>query len=102
MESSGRKIVAELVVSPRSKDIGISKPLKEVIHILKNKEMEGKLKLEIHSMGTNIECNSLDYLFEIIKECHNYLIERFPRVVTSVKIDERTDKPDHSFETKKL
>lgn len=93
-----RKIVAELVLSPRSTEIGISKPLKEVINLLiTNKD----LKIEIHAMGTNIECNSLDILFDAIKECHEFLIERFPRVVTSIKIDERTDKNQHSLQSKK-
>jgi uncharacterized protein (TIGR00106 family) len=93
-----RKIVAELVLSPRSSTIGISKPLKEALDILKSKK---ELKLETHAMGTNIECDDIETLFNAVKECHNYLINKYPRVVTTLKIDERTDKNNHTIQGKK-
>ena len=94
-----RKIVAELVLSPRSeKSVSISEPLREAIKILQSYP---GLTLESHAMGTNIECSDLDLLFDAVKKCHNHLIKTHPRVVTTLKIDERTDKSDHSIDGKK-
>ena len=92
------KIVAELVFSPRSNQISISKPLKEVLGILRNYR---DLTLEIHAMGTNIECDDLSILLDAVKECHLYLTTKYPRVVTTLKIDERSEKPEHTIKGKK-
>lgn len=92
------KIVAELVFSPRSDQIGISEPLKEVLDLLRYKY---DFRIETHAMGTNIECDNLSLLLEAVKECHSYLTAKYPRVVTTLKIDERNDKPEHTIKGKK-
>ena len=78
-------------------EVGISAPLKEALVILrKNPDLE----IQTHAMGTNILCHDLNILFEAIKECHNFLIEKHPRVVTTIKLDERTDTLDRKMEDK--
>ena len=92
-----RSIIAELVLVPYTADVSISKPLKEALEILR--KFPG-IQLETHAMGTNISCHDLDTLFEAIKKCHNYLIELYPRVVTTIKIDDRKDKPHRVMQDK--
>ena len=92
-----RSVIAELVLVPYTSEISISRPLKEALEILR--KYPG-IELETHAMGTNISCHDLDTLFEAIKKCHNYLIERFPRVVTTIKIDDRKDKPHRVMQDK--
>ena len=51
-------------------------------------------------MGTNVSTNDLDLLLDGLKKVQNYLIERYPRVVTTLKIDQRSDKPNRRMEDK--
>ena len=90
-------IIAELVLSPRtSTSVSISSALKEVLNILHSIP---DIKTQTHAMGTNIECHDLDTLFNAVKVCHNYLITQgYPRVVTELKIDERTDLPTRTMQ----
>ncbi len=97
MSQLERSIIAELVLSPYTSDVSISKPLKEAINILRKSP---GLELQTHAMGTNISCHDLDTLFNAIKQCHNYLIEHYPRVVTTIKIDDRKDKPARTMQDK--
>lgn len=97
-----RKVVAELVLSPIVKgEVGISHLLREVLHLLKTNYPN--LKVETHAMGTNIECEGgVEELLAAVRLCHDYLVveKKVPRVVTTLKIDERTDNPDHTMEGK--
>lgn len=92
-----RSIIAELVLVPYTSDVSISKPLKEALEILRNYP---DITITTHAMGTNIACQDLDTLFNAIKKCHNYLSERYPRVVTTIKIDDRSDKPGRKMQDK--
>ena len=92
-----RSIIAELVLTPYTADVSISKPLKEALQILRN--ISG-IEVTTHAMGTNISCHDLDTLFNAIKTCHNFLIEKYPRVVTTIKIDDRKDKPNRTMQDK--
>jgi uncharacterized protein (TIGR00106 family) len=92
------KIIAELSLSPRSiGTISLSSSLKPALKLLS--EQKGII-IETHAMGTNIEANSLDDLFNAVKVVHQYLIDRHLRVITSLKIDHRTDKENHTLEGK--
>ncbi len=91
-------IIAELVLSPRStSSVSLSKPIKEALKILY--KIDG-LTLETHAMGTNIQCNNLDLLFNAIKQVQEFLIQDFPRVILTLKIDQRKDKPDRTMKDK--
>ena len=92
-----RSIIAELVLSPYTADVSISKPLKEAIELLRNNP---DIEVVTHAMGTNILCHDLDTLLNAIKQCHTYLIERYPRVVTTIKIDDRKDRPERTIQDK--
>lgn len=90
-------IIAELVLVPYTADVSISKPLKEALQILRSYP---GIQTETHAMGTNIICQDIDILFNAIKKCHTFLTESYPRVVTTIKIDERTDKPNRTMQDK--
>jgi uncharacterized protein (TIGR00106 family) len=77
--------------------VSLSNPIKEALKILHS--VEG-LTIETHAMGTNISTQDLDVLLDAVKKIQNYLIERYPRVVTTLKIDQRKDKPDRKMEDK--
>jgi len=77
--------------------VSLSKPIKEALKILHS--FEG-LIIETHAMGTNVSTNDLDLLLDGLKKVQNYLIERYPRVVTTLKIDQRSDKPNRRMEDK--
>ncbi len=49
---------------------------------------ESGLDFEIHAMGTLIEGPS-DKVFEVIRQCHQNIVDQSDRVVTYVKIDDR-------------
>ena len=92
-------IIAELVLSPRALDrVSLSGPLKKVLAVLHEIP---DIEVETHAMGTNIACDNLDILLTAVKKAHNYLLEQgFARVVTTLKIDERRDKPDRTLKDK--
>lgn len=56
------------------------------------KEYEGQIKYELTPMGTVLE-GDLDLLIGIVMKIHkNLLKDEVKRVVTNIKIDDRTDK----------
>jgi len=56
-------------------------------------EDEKGINYELHPMGTIIEADSLNTLFEIAKKMHEaVLCNAVKRVVTSINIDDRKDK----------
>ncbi len=68
----------------------VSKYVANAIKILKK---EKNIKYELTSMGTIVECNSIDKLFDIAKKIHHVPFNsEIKRVVTSLKIDDRKDK----------
>ena len=68
----------------------VSKYVAEAIKMLKSEE---GIEYELNSMGTVIQADSLDKLMDIAKKMHRLILKKdVKRVVTNIKIDERTDK----------
>jgi len=68
----------------------VSSHVAESLRVL---EGEKGINYELHPMGTIIEADSLNTLFEIAKKMHEaVLYSDVKRVVTSIKIDDRKDK----------
>lgn len=84
--------VMEIVVIPLGTGTpSVSSYVADCVKVLK----EMGLKFQVTAMGTIVE-GSLDELLEAVKRMHKVPFERgAPRVVTSVRIDERSDKELH-------
>ena len=83
--------IAEVSVVPLgTKTASVSQYLARAIKIL---EQEQDIKHEITPMGTVIE-GDLDRILAVVKRMHETVLgEGVVRVVTTVKIDDRRDKP---------
>ena len=85
------KIIAELVISPVGEGTSLSKYVKEAVKVI---ESFPNIRVEHHSMGTNIEADDIDIILEVTKKAHESLFKiGCQRVVTTLKIDDRRDKP---------
>ena len=65
-----------------------------VTRVVKVLEGRDNIHYELTSMGTIIEADSLRLLFDVAHTMHTTLLkeENIHRVLTSIKIDDRTDK----------
>ncbi len=81
-------IVADVTFYPIGSDVSAGKTIKGAIDKLK----EGNVKCYPNSMATVIESETMDDLFNSIKNAEKYLISKgFQRVETIIKIDHRID-----------
>ncbi len=84
-------VIAELVVSPHGVGTSLSKYVKEAVKVIDNYP---GIRVWHHPMGTVIEAKSLETILDVTKKAHLALIEYgCKRVVTTLKIDDRRDKP---------
>jgi uncharacterized protein (TIGR00106 family) len=83
--------IAEVSVVPLgTKTASVSQYVARAINVL---EQEQDIKYEITPMGTVIE-GDLDRILAVVKRMHEAVLgEGVARVVTTVKIDDRQDKP---------
>ncbi len=82
-------IIAELTIIPiGTRTTSLSDYIATAVKALEKKG----LKYDISGMGTQIEADNLDKLFEAIKAAHEAVFDAGPmRVYTTVKIDDRRD-----------
>jgi len=85
------QVIAELAIIPvGTGDAGLSHYIAACLEILEGRQ---DLSYQLTPMGTVIE-GSLDKILEITRQMHEVPFDRgASRVVTSLKIDERRDKP---------
>lgn len=68
----------------------VSKYVANALKVLKDKE---GIKYQLTAMGTIVEAESLDTLLNLAKEMHQSAFDSGAvRVLTNIKIDDRTDK----------
>ncbi len=86
------KVIAEISISPRGvESSSLSKWVRKAVKILH--EYPG-VEAMTTPMCTIIQANSLDTILDAVKSAHESLFEEgVPRVITTVKIDDRRDKP---------
>ncbi len=91
MSDNDFAIIAELVVSPHGVGTSLSKYVKEAVKVIDNYP---GIRVWHHPMGTVIEAKSLDTILDVTKKAHQALFKHgCKRVVTTLKIDDRRDKP---------
>lgn len=80
-------MIAEISVIPIGEGIDLASYVARIVKIID----ESGLDYKLNAMGTVVEGDS-DRIFDLIKKCHNKMLETAQRVYTTVKIDERKDK----------
>ena len=88
-------MIAEISVIPIGEGIDLASYVARVVNIID----ESGLDYKLNAMGTVVEGDS-DRIFDLIKKCHNKMLETAQRVYTTVKIDERKDKNTKMIEHK--
>jgi uncharacterized protein (TIGR00106 family) len=88
-------MIAEISVASIGEGIELAKHIAKVIKIID----ESGFDYKINAMGTVVEGDS-ERVFDLIKKCHNNMLESAQRVYTVVKIDERKDKKGKMIEHK--
>lgn len=78
------------VVPVGTEEASVSKYIAEVVKVLKR---EKNINYKLSAMGTIIEADSIEKLFEIGRKMHQVPFKKgVERVVTSIKIDDRKNK----------
>jgi uncharacterized protein (TIGR00106 family) len=80
-------VIAEFSVVPLGKGESVSQYVAECLRIV---EASG-IDYRINPMGTVLE-GDYDQVMGVVKKCHMRVMELCPRVVTSIKIDDRKGK----------
>ena len=82
-------IIAEFSIVPVGKDVSASQHVKIAIRTL-----EGRgVRVIPGPMSTVLECKDIDLLFKAVKAAHRAVLKSgVQRVITTLKIDDRTDK----------
>ncbi|OHB43331.1 MAG: hypothetical protein A2069_01510 [Planctomycetes bacterium GWB2_41_19] len=88
-------MIAEISVIPIGEGIDLAGYVARIVKIID----ESGLDYKLNAMGTVAEGDS-DRIFDLIKKCHNKMLETAQRVYTTVKIDERKDKNTKMIEHK--
>jgi len=83
-------IIAQISIAPVGKDVDLAIYVKKAVQILK-KETE---KCETNAMATIVETKTIDQLFKAVHHAHSEVMTMpgVARVITEIKIDDRTDK----------
>ena len=88
-------MIAEISVIPIGEGIDLASYVASIVKVID----ESGLDYKLNAMGTVVEGDS-DRVFDLIKKCHNKMLETAQRVYTTVKIDERKDKNTKMIEHK--
>ena len=84
------KIIAEIITYPVGEGTSLSKFVKQAA---KQIDSYPNIRVIHHPMGTVIEAETLDQVFEVTKLAHEAILkEGASRVITQLRIDDRKDK----------
>jgi len=87
--------IAEFSIVPIGVEVGVRKYIKEVLERVKEISENKNLRYDLTAMGTIIEADSLDEIFEVIKEANEVVFKMgVKRTLISIKIDDRRDKKE--------
>jgi uncharacterized protein (TIGR00106 family) len=82
-------MIAEFSIVPIGSGTSLSKYVAECLSIVK----ESGLNHQLTPMGTVLEGESAEVI-PVIMRCHERVMQMSERVVTSIKIDDRRDRPN--------
>ncbi len=81
-------MIAEFSIVPVGKGVSLSPFVAECLRIVE----ESGLKHQLTPMGTVLEGDT-EKVMDTIMACHSQVLRMSERVVTSIKIDDRRDRP---------
>ncbi|MCY3411192.1 MAG: MTH1187 family thiamine-binding protein [Candidatus Heimdallarchaeota archaeon] len=85
------KIIAEIICSPHGGGISVSKYVKAAVKALEAYE---EIRVIHTPMSSIFEADTMDQVLEATKRAHEAIFDTgIQRVVTSLRIDDRRDKP---------
>ncbi len=85
-----KKIIAELSTYPVGEGTSLSQFVKKAVNII---DEFPEIRVVHHPMGTVIEADTLDQIFEVTRLAHEAILSTgAKRVITQLKIDDRQDK----------
>ncbi len=79
-------MIAEFSIAPIREEGGDS--LSEFVAEMIDRVDRSGLDYRLTAMGTLVE-GDRDAVFDLIRECHEAMVERAPRVLTTIRIDDR-------------
>ncbi len=82
-------MLIEFSIVPVGSGSSIGDRLAEVLKIVDS----SGLPYKVNPMGTVVE-GEWDDLFKLVKKCHNSVIKREERVITTISVDDRKNKPN--------
>ncbi len=91
-------MLAELEIIPLGRAGASVSPL--LAHVARLIDASG-LDYRLGPMGTTVE-GSWDQVIALAKRCHDAMLQEADRVITTIKIDDRTDKPGLGRITQKV
>ena len=91
-------MLAELELVPiGTKSVSLSPLLAEVAQLIHRSGLDYR----VGPMGTVVE-GDWDQIMQLAKRCHEALLRSSGRVMTTIRIDDRTDTPRHGRITQKV
>jgi uncharacterized protein (TIGR00106 family) len=82
-------MLIEFSIVPIGSGSSIGNRLAEVLKIVD----DSGLPYKVNPMGTVVE-GEWDELFKLVKECHGAVIKQEERVITTISVDDRKEKPN--------
>jgi uncharacterized protein (TIGR00106 family) len=89
-------MMAEISIIPLDKGQSLSQYVAEILEIINSSGLDYRM----NPMGTVIEGPG-DDVFLLIQKCHNKMMEKSNRVLTTIKIDDKAGKTDMMVEKPK-
>ncbi len=82
-------MLAEFSIVPLGTGEGISDKIANIINVVE----ESGLAYKLNPMGTVVE-GKWEEVIALIKKCHDIVLDESPRVVTTIRIDDRPGRSD--------
>lgn len=81
--------IMEIKILPLgTRSASVSEHVARAVKVVKDKD----IKHQLTSMGTIMEADSVEQLFDVAREMHKTALGHVDRVVTFIELDERKDK----------
>ncbi|MBN1870899.1 MAG: MTH1187 family thiamine-binding protein [Candidatus Omnitrophica bacterium] len=88
-------MLAELTIVPIGKGVSVSGDVAKAVKIID----ESGLDYRLNPMGTVME-GDIDQIFDVVKKCHEAVMRDSQRVLLTLNLDDRKDRPHPRLDKK--